>query len=144
MQGNGNPGGGAAVGTPYLNGVEYFTGVGPITGGTIPRFNQAGGVASNATADPTASVPAGTYSGPYSTKQFLGEPFAVFLGMVLLLFLLKFFSERSGILGVPSHVRIGGYNFLAVGISAAIFIVLMKIIFNAYKIPGLTEFTNAL
>lgn len=34
-------------------------------------------------------------------------------------------------------------NFLAVGVMAVVFIVLMKYIFNRYPVAGLTELVNA-
>ena len=93
---------------------------------------------------PTASR--AVYVGPYADRKALGEPFAVWLGMVGLLVLLGWFSNHDETLGgvSPAHVKIGGYNFLAVGVTAAVFIALLKILANKYPFPGFTEFSNAL
>src|SRR5579875_1189716 len=124
MQPNGNMSNVAGVG-----GVQLFGGVGAITGATRPNFGIGGmGNAAMVPADDPASNNL-TYTGPLSSKSYLGEPFAVWLGLILFLVGLRFFTHRTGRLGEVAHMRIGGYNFLAVGVSAAIFFALVKIIF---------------
>lgn len=93
-----------------------------------------------------AAAQAGPYHGPFADKMVAGEPFAVWLGFIVLLIALKVFSERPSTLGGanPAYIRIGGYNILAVGLAAAVFVILMKAIFNKIRVPGLTEFANAL
>lgn len=88
----------------------------------------------------------GPYTGPFAGRQFLGEPFAVWLGMIGALLLLGWFANSPKTLGGanPAHIRVGGYNFLTVGIIAAIFLAMFKVLFNRWQIPGLTEFANAL
>lgn len=129
----------------YTNGVGFMGGVGSIRGSTIPGNSNPGAETSGA----SAAANAGTYSGPLAARSFVGEPFAVWLGMILILVLLKFLTEHPSakILGHnvnPAHIRIGGYNFLAIGVSASIFLVMFKVLVNRYKVPGLTEFGNAL
>jgi len=93
-----------------------------------------------------AAVQPGAYVGPYADKNLLGEPFAVWLGMIGLLVLLGWFSSRPSTLGGanPAYIKIGGYNVLAVGISAAVFILLLKVLANRFPTPGFTDFANAL
>jgi hypothetical protein len=88
----------------------------------------------------------GAYVGPLSGNQFAGEPFAVWVGMLALLWLLAWFSSRPDSLGGanPAFIKIGGYNFLAVGVTSAVFIILLKVIANKTKFPGFVEFANAL
>ena len=60
---------------------------------------------------------AASYSGPFASQKFFGEPIAFWLGLILLLFGLKFLSERVPASGLnPADIKIGGYNFLAVGV----------------------------
>lgn len=92
------------------------------------------------------AIQPGPYNGPFAGKSFAGEPFAVWLGFIVLLIALKVFSERPSTLGGanPAYLKIGGYNIMAVGLAAAVFVILMKAIFNKIRVPGLTEFANAL
>jgi hypothetical protein len=58
------------------------------------------------------------------------------------LMLLKYTSNRRDDM-TPSILGIGVYNFLAVTLMAIFGIVGMKVIFNKYKVPGMTELVNA-
>lgn len=139
---NGNAG--TSIGTK-MGGIQLFSGVGAISGATRANI---GGIAGTGNAElvdnthPGANNP--TYTGPYANRSFIGEPFAVWLGLILLLVGLRFFTQRSGVLGEVAHLRIGGYNFLAIGVSSAVFIALLKVVFNRFRVPGVTEFSNAL
>lgn len=88
----------------------------------------------------------GAYIGPGAARSFVGEPFAVWVGMLALLWLLGWFASKPDTLGGanPAFIKIGGYNFLAVGVTAAVFIVLLKVIANKTNFPGFVEFANAL
>lgn len=98
-----------------------------------------------AAAQAAAAVPS-TYTGPLADRSLLGEPMAVWLGMIGLLIALGWFSSRPSTLGGanPAYIKIGGYNFLAVGVSAAVFVVLLKVLANKFPTPGFTDFANAL
>lgn len=145
QQPNAAPGG-------FAQGWSYFGGIGPIRGATIPRSGMvsrgpSSAAPSNAPSNaPPAAAPG--YSGPGANISPLGEPFAVWLGMLLLLFLLKYLTEAPHIkiLGKdvnPAFIRVGGYNWLTIGVCAATFTVVTKVIFNRVHIPGVTEFVNA-
>lgn len=105
--------------------------------------NAPAQMAGNAAMDSGAGT---LYTGPLSKYSALGQPFAVWLGMIALLAVLSWFSMQKSTLGGadPAHVRIGGYNFLTVGVIAAVFISLLKIVFNRFPVPGFTEFSNSL
>ncbi len=126
---------------PTIYGVEYQSGVGTVTGSTIPRF---GGATETADKTKAATSTGQVYNGVGSGYSFLNEPFAVWLGMILLLMALKFLSESPKTSINPAKIEIGGYNWLAVGVSAATFITIFKVIFNRWQVPGLTEYANAL
>lgn len=89
---------------------------------------------------------AGPYSGPYANTQFVGEPFAVWIGMVFLLVLLGWYGNHKDTLsGVdPGFIKGGFYNLFTIGISASVFIAALKIFANRFPFPGVTEFANAL
>ncbi len=95
---------------------------------------------------PVVVAPSGSYVGPLADKQPLGEPFAVFVGMLTLWFLLGWFSNNPETLGGanPAFLKIGGYNFFAVGLTSVIFILALKIIANKTQFPGILEFANAI
>lgn len=95
--------------------------------------------------DPEVSAPGPAgYTGPFAGASLLGQPFAVWLGMILVLVLLKVLSESPKTAINPAKVEIGGYNFISIGVSAAVFVMLLKILFNRFPVPGLTQFANAL
>ena len=89
---------------------------------------------STATSSPVAS-----YSGPMAGISWLGEPFIWYLGLILLLFLLKFLSEHESIPLNPAHLHIGGYDFLAVGVCSVIFIATFKLIMSKWPVAGLSN-----
>lgn len=130
-------------GVTRIIGLEYGAGVGGIMGATLPKNNSTTPVGSGNGASASAQS-AGVYSGPFAQYSFLNEPFAVWLGMVLVLMLLKFLSESPKTSINPAKLEVGGYNWITIGVSAATFITLFKVIFNRVQIPGLTEFANAL
>jgi hypothetical protein len=136
---------------PRAVGFEYQAGVGALQGATLPSPLSAAksnstkyGPSASSTAASTAGTAQGVYNGPLAGTSFLGEPFAWWLGLILILFLFKFLSEHSKLKYNPAKIEIGGYNFLAVGVTAAVFIALMKVLFTKFQIPGATEFFNAL
>ncbi len=109
-------------------------------GGLMPvpvSYAQSNGGAGNADT---------MYQGPFANYSALGQPAAVWIGAVALLGVLAYFSTRDNTLGGanPAHVRVGGYNFLTVGLISAVFFILLKAVFNRFPVPGFTEFANAL
>lgn len=109
-------------------------------GGPISSSSNHGGYQPSApTQDPTT----GQYSGPLANQSFLGQPFAVWLGLLLVLFILKYYSEHPGSPLNPADIRISGYNVLGIGVAATVFIVICKVVFNKIYIPGVTELFNA-
>lgn len=77
-------------------------------------------------------------------STILGTPFNVFLGLVILLFGFKFLSESDATEIDPFDLRISGYNVIAVGLSAAVFFTVIKVLFNRFKVRGLTDLVNFL
>lgn len=124
----------------------------PVSGATFPKLGVATGPvapAANVAGSPSNAQPQ-AMTGKTGGGTFMGEPFAVWLGLVLFLFVLKILAELPEgprILGEnvnPAFMRIGAYNIAAIGVIASVWIVLMKVIFNRFtKIPAMTAFANA-
>jgi hypothetical protein len=121
---------------PRNTGVEYQAGVGTLSGATLfnpPQTETAAAVAAT-----------GSYNGPLSSMQFGGEPFGYWLGLILILIVLKFFSESPKTSINPAKIEVGGYNWLTIGIISVTFISIFKVLVNKFPLPGLTELGNAL
>ena len=72
------------------------------------------------------------------------SPSIVLIGMALLLLGLKFIGEHDRAEGIsPAHFHVGAYNILTVTVAAVLGIVTLKIIFNSYHVPGVTDVINA-
>lgn len=87
---------------------------------------------------PVVADPA-TYDGPFAGTSILGQPIVLYIGAILLLVALKFLSEHDATELDPADLHIGGYNVLAVGTTAVLFIVAGKVITAKYAIPGLSQ-----
>lgn len=115
-------------------------GINPVFGLLSAGTNYSG---SNVSTQTSSGAMTGTGSGTLSS-QFLGEPLGVWIGAIFLLLLLKFLSERPNSPFNPADIRINGYNVMAVGLSSAIFIIVMKVIFINIPVPGISQFVKAL
>lgn len=109
-----------------------------------PYGNRRTAAANNLNAAQTTAAPsAATYSGPFAGTTLLGQPFAVFLGAVALLAAFKFIGEHERVPSIrPAHMQIGGYNVLAVTITAMVGIVTAKLLSARWPIPGVAQFVN--
>lgn len=140
------------------NGVAWTAEMNFINAGTLPnlppgfsndlRFRMPGAMpvlpttSNGMTASPAATGP---YSGPFAGRRVLGEPFAVWLGLVLVLVAWKWFSERKSTLGGanPAYIKIGGYNVMVIAIIAALSSIIWRLIATKTNVPGLKEFASA-
>jgi hypothetical protein len=118
-------------------------GVGSTLGATI--FSGTNGTETGGTSAPVAGI-GGTNIAPAPTTNhtFAGEPFAVWIWLVVLLLILKFASEHKSSPLNPADIQIGGYNVLTIGIASSVFIVLLKVISTYVPLPGLKTFSAAL
>lgn len=127
-------------GSPGLFGFDPSVGVNSIQSLTLGGTNTSMGGSASQSAYTTTAATGGT-SGP---RPIFGEPLAVWIGFIFILLIIKFFSERPKTNLNPAYIKIGGLNVLTIGASAAIFIILMKVIFNKVHVYGFTDFANAL
>ena len=108
--------------------------------GLSTKFGNAAGIGviTRPTAG-TGSVPnAGTGVTPTLSGTDTPSPVTVLIGMIILLVLLKFIGEHDKTAIKPAHISIGGYNLLAVTITAMIGITLMKLVFIRWNVPGVS------
>lgn len=119
-------------------GFDFTSGVGPIMDQTLA------GMSSSQTPQQAAGTVTDASPKFGFNSQFIGEPLGVWIGGIILLFVLKFLSERKESTLNPAYIKIGGYNVLAITLSAMIGIILLKVIFNRFQVPGVTQFANSL
>jgi hypothetical protein len=106
---------------------------------SLGNLNQK--INSTSSQSPNTS-PIADYTGWGAGISFLGQPFAFYLGLIAFLFLLKWFGEHPNTPIDPRHIHIGGYDMMAVGVSAIVFIVGAKLLLNRYPVMGLTQVIN--
>lgn len=96
-----------------------------------------------------AAVAAGTLSAgsvlqaQYNTGNGTLTPVTFLIGLIGLLVLMKVLGESSKTDIEPAHLHIGGYNLVAVTVTSVVGIVLLKVIFNKFQVPGITDLVNA-
>lgn len=72
------------------------------------------------------------------TANEAGSPLSWWVGLVLLLVLLRIAGESPAIPGVPQNIKVNAYNIATIGISAVIFIVIAKALTRRFPVVGLT------
>lgn len=70
------------------------------------------------------------------------SPVTVLIGIALLLLMLKILGELPTTAIDPRHLHIGGYNLLVVTLTSVIGISLLKLVFNRWPVPAVTELVN--
>lgn len=120
---------------PTLGSTRFFGTAATLDGGSAPLPLNDSTSPSN-----TAAVTAPFMGG----GNVVGEPVAVWLWLIVLLFVLKFFSERKNSPLNPADIQIGGYNVIAIGLSAAVTFIVIKIAAAYAPLPGLKSFAAAI
>lgn len=118
-------------------------GVGPTMASTIFSGNFGSNTDASASAQSGGPTTAASASPP-PAKTYGGEPAAVWITMIILLLILKFLGERKESKINPAYIKIGGYNFVAIGLGAAVFFILLKVASTYLPITGLKTFSAAL
>lgn len=72
------------------------------------------------------------------------SPVTVLIGMIGLLGLLWIIGESSKTDIQPAHIKLGGYNLVAVTIASSVGILLLKLFLNKWPIPHVTDLVNAI
>ena len=74
---------------------------------------------------------------------FLGQPFTWWFVLVAALIGLKFVAERLGQGEEFRSIRVSIHNVLIISLAAVIGIAFLKVVFNRWRVPGLTTLVNA-
>lgn len=114
--------------------------VGDINGfgtGNTTRTNSNPGV----TADVVGTASAPTVSTPFGANG--GNPVVAWVGVIILLLVLKFASEHGEEKSEFANVRVGFYSFLVITIVAILGINAAKWLFGTWHIPGVTPLVLA-
>lgn len=107
--------------------------------GFNPSLRMHGITVDNSAPDP-GTVSGGAYTGPLAGLTIGGDPFALFLGVVLAIMIIKWAMERAD-LGT-SYIHVGPLNFVIIALSAWVGAVGIRLLLNLYPIPGLTQLAN--
>jgi hypothetical protein len=77
--------------------------------------------------------------GPWANHPVFGKPLAWFLGLVGVLALYSYLEQKHLPTEKLGIVKIGLGNLFRVGLLAVVFLVLAKMIFAKYQIPGFSD-----
>ncbi len=78
-----------------------------------------------------------------SSGGFLGQPFTWWFVLVAALIGLKVVAERLGQGEEFRSIRVSIHNVLIISLAAIIGIAFFKVVFNRWRVPGLTTLVNA-
>lgn len=102
--------------------------------------NTQSGVVSGSGGDVTSTD---TNTDNMVRSGFLGQPFTWWFVLVAALVALKFVAERLGQGEEFRSIRVSIHNVLIISLAAIIGIAFFKVVFNRWKVPGLTTLVNA-
>ena len=104
-------------------------------GATIARY-------STDVSAPPAEEPVFTQKGLNLQGYLLGQPVIMYVGLILVLFLLKLYGEHPDTVPELAHVHIGGYNVITITLVAILGIDAAKILMAKWPVPGLAQVVN--
>lgn len=128
----------------------YPTSPGPTIGGaasTLSPFDNIGGGSGAAAIGPNGQVAStdDVSAAQQSTARgFLGQPLTWFLLLVVLLISLRFIATKLGEGEEFKSVRVSVHNVIVISLAAIIGIGFFKVVFNFWRVPGLTNYINAI
>lgn len=118
-----------------------------------PTTSEIGGANTPYTTDPSAALGAAgatsvddTAAAP-SGRTLLGQPITWFVVLIALFVALAWAGKKVGGEAAQtgfSNLKLSAYNILFIGLAAALFVGAMKVVFSRVKVPGLTEYVQAL
>lgn len=129
----------------------YPTASGPTIAGTAATLSPydtsaAGGMSGSASigADgSTTSADATAAASSASSKGFLGQPLTWFLVLFALLIGMRYVGGKLGDKEDFKNIRVTVHNVLIISLASMIGIGFLKVVFNYWKVPGLTTYINA-
>lgn len=129
----------------------YPTAGGPTIAGTAQTLSPwdsstAGGMSGAAAigADGnTVSTGAAAAAGAAASKGFMGQPLTWFLVLIALLIGMRFVGGKLGDKEDFRNIRVTVHNVIIISMASIIGIGFLKVVFNYWKVPGLTTYINA-
>lgn len=125
---------------------------GGASGGTLgimstafsPYDTNGQGSSAAMTGDGSAvSTGAATEAAKATSRGFLGQPFTWWLLLAAMLIGLKFVAQKLGDGEEFKSIRVSVHNVVIISLAAILGIGFFKVVFNRWKVPGLTTYINA-
>jgi hypothetical protein len=124
---------------------------GPTIGGaasTLSPYDTAaiGGASGSAAVGAnggTASASAVAAAQAASSRGFLGQPLTWFMLLIVLLVGMRWVGAKIGDAEDFRNIRVTVHNVIIISLAAIIGIGFFKVVFNYWKVPGLTAYINA-
>lgn len=105
-----------------------------------------GGASGSATLDAdgnATTASAASLASAVASKGFLGQPLTWFLLLLVMLVSLRFVGAKLGDAEDFRNIRVTVHNVLIISLASIIGIGFLKVVFNFWKVPGLTTYINA-
>jgi hypothetical protein len=94
--------------------------------------------------DPRQQVASGiSPDAPVNGNGALGRPLGWWAVLVIMLVALMFIARRLGGAEDFKSIRLSVYNVIVISLAAIIGITFFKVLFNRFRVPGLTEIVTA-
>lgn len=129
----------------------YATSPGPTIGGAASTlspwdstgFGGASGSAAVGANGGTASADDVSAAQAAASRGFMGQPLTWFLLLLALLVSLRWVGGKLGDADDFRNIRVTVHNVIIISLASIIGIGFFKVVFNFWKVPGLTTYINA-
>lgn len=102
-----------------------------------------GGSSATMTPDGAISTDENSAAMGATAGGLLGQPLSWWLLLIVLLYGVRFAGSKLGSGEEFKSLRVSVFNIVTVSLMAIVGIGFMKVLFNRFKVPGLTTFVNA-
>lgn len=108
-----------------------------------PYAITEGGQSATMTADGVVSTDENSAAMDAASGGLLGQPLSWWVLLIVLLYGVRFIGSKIGSGEEFKNLRVSVFNIVTVSLMAIVGIGFMKVLFNRFKVPGLTSFVNA-
>jgi hypothetical protein len=105
--------------------------------------DAAGGSAAVLAPGLTATAAENTAGLDAASGGLLGQPIAWWVFLIVILYGVRFIGAKLGSGEEFKSLKVSVFNIVTVSLMAIVGIGFMKVLFNRFKVPGLTPFVNA-
>jgi hypothetical protein len=132
----------------YARGI-YPTAMGPTLGtagsSLTPYDGDMTGMGFSApiNADGSVTPPPTDATGAPDTSGVAGQPLSWWFLLVVMLVALMYTAKKLGAGEEFKNLKLSVYNVVVISLAAIVGIGFFKVVFNKFKVPGLTNFVNA-